>query len=222
MKFHDGQKLKEICLADGSSVNASRDDILGISVAINHETPWARVTLNNGITFLHNLNYAQSVELMPEEEWQGVEPKPKNHEGITQFGTQEKPNDWGKFKEADFSVSEQCSASARYELSVRHTSPALSEMLAGDYTMVLKDASFGDHGAVQLDFVTKRESPWISVEERMPDEGQRVITYCEGRPVDEATCRISLMGDPHLVAPNGGVETSVTHWMLYPPMPEGE
>ena len=77
-------------------------------------------------------------------------------------------------------------------------------------------------------------SKWISVKERLPEEGQRVLVFADGRYGDEGLffdARFNPkhygIGEPFRETgdcgiPGEGFMGNVTHWMPLPPAPNEE
>lgn len=58
------------------------------------------------------------------------------------------------------------------------------------------------------------ESKWVSVKERLPKYGQRVLTYNPTNEISDEEIRVIMYGS---VA--GGFPSSVTHWQPLPELP---
>lgn len=67
-------------------------------------------------------------------------------------------------------------------------------------------------------------SDWIRVEDRLPEEGQRVIYYFHyvGVHVGNYTKHVDEEGYEHAVffSPAGWLSDDVTHWMPFPDAPK--
>lgn len=68
----------------------------------------------------------------------------------------------------------------------------------------------------------RKQSKWISVEEKLPDTQHEVLTYSECNGVRSA-CLIAVKDDfkTWYLCASGKISISVTHWMPLPEAPKG-
>lgn len=60
---------------------------------------------------------------------------------------------------------------------------------------------------------------WISVKDKLPEKGQMIV-YCCGHEIMSATGRYCGIDDPMPSMPLWMNQSSITHWMPIPKLPE--